>query len=81
MVQIPPDYDYVTNDNHIIKPGDYYQRKTWRTGEWYNIKRYSPNFANSSLSTIKYAHYSDLVLISKKTEPRFKTEKPYPFGY
>ena len=80
----PPDgYVFEDNLNYILKRGDKFIADKYglKNGSWNTIN----SFAGSTPEKLKRLHYYDVFAVAIKGDvpmvPRFKTNKPYPFGW
>ncbi len=83
--KIPVGYRPETNENYTIKAGDYHFYKSWMG----IIPSYRITLQYSGLvgKTIKHLRIMLLnnndifIAVKKDAKPRFKCDKPYPYGY
>jgi ferric-dicitrate binding protein FerR (iron transport regulator) len=72
-MNIPNGYSQIKNENTLIKAGDMYYN-AWKDG--------FVSFETNSLgNTVAWVHRYVSNVVVRKIAPKFKTEKPYPFGY
>ncbi len=80
---IPPTgYSVVSDDNYIVKEDDLYNLETWNNNDFLNVGKYCKGLINKSLGValVIYRVGFGKVTIATKA-PRFKSDKPFPWGY
>ncbi len=75
------DYRLVEDDNYIIKANDKYWWSSWQAMGmgFYN----ADSFGSGIVGQTKLAAQGigSIILYIASAEPKFKTSKPYPYGY
>ena len=84
--KIPDGYELVKDINYVIKKEDLYHYTTW--GNKHRFLELQGNWQTPTGKTYEYMKANYDTLISKfsyarklEVKPRFKSPKPYPFGY
>ncbi len=82
MRPIPEGYAAVMDNNHVIQDGDMYGFRHWGKNDAWS-KMSMDAFIGKTLGAAEeiYKGSYDILFISGKIAPRFKTDKPYPYGY
>ncbi len=80
----PPDgYIFEDDWNYVFQYGDKFisDKNSLKYGTWDTIN----SFRGNSVKSLKKKYFYDVLAVAIKGEkpvaPRFKTDKPYPFGY
>ncbi len=78
----PAGYSLVSDDNYVIKEDDLYNLETWNNNDFLNVEKYCKGLINKSLGVVLgiYRVGFGKVTIAIKA-PRFKSDKPFPWGY
>ena len=88
QIPVPDGYTLIEDDNYIIRDNDEYYYKSWEnfTGQsFHNFRgecRKYIGLTKKRMSDITLGEFqSNNILYIASMKPRFKTDKPYPWGY
>ena len=91
VLESPEGFELVEDLNYIVQKDDQYHLKRWKntflvsttgsTFPGYSVKNCIDGISNKE-NSLYHVEYKDLIIFRRiPDKPRFKTDKPYPFGY